>query len=221
MSVQTTQATQAAPRRRRQERSRLTRLRLLEATVECLADYGWSGATTTVIAERAGVSRGAQQNHFPTRDELVLAAVEHLVETRLGAVRRAAAQEPGGRLRTEAVLERMASLYTGPAFSAALELWVAARTDAGLRAAVAPLEARIGREAHRLAVELLGADESRPGVREVVQATLDLMRGLGLASQLTDDARRRDRLLAEWARLLDHALHEPRGPGEPPPGPPR
>jgi hypothetical protein len=58
----------------------------------------------------------------------------------LGAVHRAAAQVPGGRLGTEVVLERISSLYTGSAFSAALELWVAARTDAGLRAAVVPLE---------------------------------------------------------------------------------
>jgi AcrR family transcriptional regulator len=199
---------QAVPRRRQQERSRLTRQRLLEATVECLAEYGWSGATTTAIAERAGVSRGAQQNHFPRRDELVVAAVEHLVETRIDAVRRTAEQLPAGRLRTEAVLERMVTFYTGPAFSAALELWVAARTDESLRAAVVPLEARIGREVHRLAVELLGVDESRPGVREVVQATLDLMRGLGLANQLTDDSKRRRRLLAQWARLLDQVLRE-------------
>ena len=48
-----------------------------------------------------------------------------------------------------------------------------------LHAAVGPLEQRIGRETHRITVELLGVDESRPGVRELVQATLDLVRGLG------------------------------------------
>jgi AcrR family transcriptional regulator len=202
----------SAPRRRSQERARLTRQRLLAATVECLAECGWSGASTTAIAARAGVSRGAQQNHFPRRDELVVAAVEHLVETRVEAVRQAAARLPGARLGTEAVLELLASFYTGAEFSAALELWVAARTDESLRAAVVPLEARIGREVHRLAVELLDADESQPGVREAVQATLDLMRGLGLANQLTDDAKRRERLLAQWARLLDHALRRPPGP---------
>ena len=56
---------------------------------------------------------------------------------------------------------------------------------------VVPLEARLGRETHRLALELLGADESKPGVSEAVQATLDLVRGLALANQLTDDSKRR------------------------------
>ena len=66
----------------------------------------------------------------------------------------------------------------------------------------------MGRETHRLTVELLGADESRPGVRELVQATLDLVRGLGLAGTITDDTRRRGRILDRWADTLDAALQE-------------
>jgi hypothetical protein len=96
--------------------------------------------------------------------------------------------------------------FSSPVFTAALELWVAARTDAALLEAVAPLELRIGREMHRMTVDLLGADESRPGVRELVQATLDLVRGLGLAATITDDTRRRNRILDQWARTLDRAL---------------
>jgi AcrR family transcriptional regulator len=176
---------------------------LLEATIESLVEHGWSGTTTTAVAERAGVSRGAQQNHFPTRNELVVAAVEHLFEVRLAEARTAMADLPTKRLRTEVVLDAISSVTTGPMFSAALELWVAARSDPALRAAVVPLEAKIGRELHKLTVDLLGADESKPGVREAVQATLDLMRGLGLANQLTDDSKRRAQLLKQWARMLD------------------
>ncbi len=97
----------------------------------------------------------------------------------------------------------LADHFTSPVFTAALELWVAARTDETLLAAVAPLEQRVGRETHRVTVELLGADESRPGTRELVQATLDLVRGLGLANTITDDARRRGRILDRWAEVLD------------------
>ena len=79
-------------------------------------------------------------------------------------------------------------------------------TDPALMAAVAPLEQEVGRETHRLTVEALGADERTDGVRELVQATLDLVRGLGLANAITDDARRRGRILAQWARTLDSAL---------------
>ncbi|MFT3873810.1 MAG: hypothetical protein QM714_14395 [Nocardioides sp.] len=83
---------------------------------------------------------------------------------------------------------------------------MAARTDPALLVAVAPLEQRIGRETHRLTVELLGADEAKPGVRELIQGTLDLVRGLGLADTISDDARRRRRILDRWADVLDESL---------------
>ena len=58
---------------------------------------------------------------------------------------------------------------------------------------------------HRVVVQLLGADEQQPGVRETVQATLDLARGLGLANLLTDDSTRRDGIARQWAAMLDVA----------------
>jgi AcrR family transcriptional regulator len=187
-----------------QERSRLTRQRLLEATIDCLGEHGWAGTTVAVVAERAGVSRGAAQHHFRTREELVTAAVQQVASLRGEEIR--AADLPAGRQRTEEVLDLLARHFTSPIFTAALHLWVTASTDEQLREIVAPLEAQVGREAHRFTVELLGADESKPGVREAIQATLDLLRGLGLANLLTDDSARRTRLLKEWAKYLDGVL---------------
>jgi AcrR family transcriptional regulator len=186
-----------------EERSRAMRQRLLDATVECLVERGWSGTSTTLVSQRAGVSRGAQLHHFPTKNDLVLAAVQHLTEARGLDLRRAEAALPEGPGRTRAVLEMLAAHFTGRVFTAALELWVAARTDPALRPAVTAFEQRIGRTTHRSTVELLGVDESQPGGRELVQATLDLVRGLGLASTISDDAARRARILDHWAELLD------------------
>ena len=187
------------------------RARLLEATVECLVERGYAGTSTSLVSERAGVSRGAQLHHFPTKNDLVVAAVEHLTEKRGAELAQGAAGLPRGTRRTRAVLQMLADHFTGPVFTAALELWVAARTDEQLLAAVEPLEQRIGRETHRLTVELLGADESAPGARELVQATLDLVRGLGLADTITDDAHRRSHILDRWAEVIDHELGPARG----------
>lgn len=186
-----------------EERTRLMRARLMEATIALLVERGFAGTTTTLVSERAGVSRGAQLHHFPSKNDLVVAAVDYLAEKR-GAELAAAAEGFVGD--TRAALEVLAAHVTSPVFTAALELWVAARSDATLLDAVGPLEQRIGRDLHRVAVDLLGADEQRPGVRELVQATLDLMRGLGLAATLSDDAGRRRRILDQWAAVLDKEL---------------
>ncbi|NBM18990.1 TetR/AcrR family transcriptional regulator [Streptomyces sp. GC420] len=219
----------AGNRAPKQDRSRATRQRLLEAAVSCLAEHGWAGSTVSVVAERAGVSRGAAQHHFPTREDLFTAAVEYVAEERSQALRtlftdgRAGRGAAGGHGRPpapaprEAVLRALVELFTGPLFRAALHLWVAASNEEPLRSRVTELEARVGRETHRIAVELLGADETLPGVRETIQGLLDMARGLGLANLLTDDTARRERVVAQWATVVDGLLGapEPGAPGTP------
>ncbi|MFH9979805.1 TetR/AcrR family transcriptional regulator [Streptomyces sp. NPDC017179] len=193
-----------AERAPKQDRSRATRQRLLQAAVACLAEHGWAGSTVSVVAERAGVSRGAAQHHFPTREDLFTAAVEYVAEERSTALRDLFPEGAAGDRR--AVVAALVDLYTGPLFRAALHLWVAASNEDQLRPRVTELEAHVGRETHRIAVELLGADEARPGARETVQGFLDMARGLGLANLLTDDTARRERVVAQWAALLEEAL---------------
>ncbi|HET7688973.1 MAG TPA: TetR/AcrR family transcriptional regulator [Nocardioidaceae bacterium] len=199
----------AAPARvPQEERTRAMRLRLLEATVACLVEKGWSGTSTTLVSERAGVSRGAQLHHFPTKNDLVIAAVEHLTEIRNEEHRSALEELEDGPDRVRRVVHVLGEQFSGDLFAAALEVWVAARNDALLHAAVVELERKTGRGTHRLLVDALGVDESVPGVRELVQATLDLVRGLGLANTITDDSARRRKILDQWASTLDKELKE-------------
>lgn len=201
------EAASAGGGRAKQDRGRATRRRILEAAVACLAEYGWAGSTVAVVCARAGVSRGAAQHHFGNREELFTAAIAHVAEQWMAEVRRQAVRlPPPGPDRTRAVVGILVAAHTGPLFRAALHLWVAASREEALRPRVAALEARIGREAHRLAVESLGADESAPGIRESVQGLLDMARGLGLANLLSDDSARRAGVVGQWSRLLDEAL---------------
>ncbi|MHA3701661.1 TetR/AcrR family transcriptional regulator [Jatrophihabitans sp. YIM 134969] len=188
-----------------QDRSRATRARLLDATVEALADLGWSGTTVSVVAERARVSRGAAQHHYPTREDLVAAAVAHIAAARMADLDPSRTLPPGPD-RTLAVVRAAVDFYLGPLFRAAVQLWGAAASDPVLREQILPLESTLGAGAHRAVVAMLGVDDARPEVREVVQATLDLARGLGLADLLTDDAARRERVVRRYAAMLHAEL---------------
>ncbi len=198
-------STAVEAREPQQDRSRATRARLLESAITCLADLGWSASTVAVVAEHAGVSRGAAQHHFPTREALFMAALEHVTRQRGEEMRRELG-ERRSEMDTRAIVDLVFDLFSGTFFRAALMLWVAAASEPQLRDQVVPLEARIGREIHRVVVDLLGVDEHVPGVRETVQATLDLARGLGLANLLTDDSHRRTRIAQQWAEVLDATL---------------
>src|SRR5258708_38747756 len=139
-----------------------------------------------------------------------------MADVRLAEIRRAAAQLPSSaQHRTRNVVGLLVRLYSGPLFRAALQIWAAASASDALRELVLPLEARLGREAHKAAIELLRVDESEPGVHEAVQPTLDLARGLGLARTLADYSRRPARVLAQSADTL-HTAPRPYSPSPDP-----
>ncbi len=129
-----------------EERSAETRRRLLDATVACLYERGYAGTTTTEIATRAGVSRGAQLHHFPKKDELVVSALEHVLALRLTELAHAVAEPPPGNreARLLQLIDKMWPIFKGPTFYAWLELVVASRTDPALNEAVAAVSERFG-----------------------------------------------------------------------------
>lgn len=190
----------------KQDRSRATRQRLLESTVRCLAEHGWTAATVSVIAAEAGISRGALQHHFPTREALVVAALEYMFKERTALVERTSAPTVDGAERVHSVVSTLIDMYNGDLFRAALHAWTAAAADEQVREVIAPLERRFARSVHALAVLHLGVDDDDPHVRTLIQTTLDLARGLALADLLTDDSKRRQRIVRTWSRMLADEL---------------
>ena len=106
-------------RRSQAERSAATREALLDAAIECLIDEGYASTTTSAVAVRAGLSRGAHLHHFQTRTALVGAAVEQLATRWMGELREATATLPDGPDRTRAGLDLLWAHYASPMFQAA------------------------------------------------------------------------------------------------------
>lgn len=196
------------PRRTQEERSAETRTRLLEATIESLIEVGYASTTTTGVCERAGVSRGAQVHHFPRKQDLVVAAVAHLAAKHVPVLReRAAALPPdanGDRLG--AVIDLVAETFAGPLFTAALELWVAARTDAELHRELIPFERGAGRGLVQLWREIAGDLASHPRFDAVLELTMHLARGMALQKILRGDDAARRRALGTWREIASLAL---------------
>lgn len=196
----------AAPkvRRTQEERSAATRARLLDATIDSLIDLGYSATTTTVIADRAGVSRGAQLHHFPTKAELVAAAVEHLAHRIGQELRRELTRRASAVVEVDDIIDALWARYQSPLFAAWLELSVAARTDDDLRLALAPVELRLRSAIHEWAVETDVRDV------ELLELTFYVLQGLALErTRLTEGARRRQEresaALRSWKRVITKA----------------
>nr|WP_236788488.1 TetR/AcrR family transcriptional regulator [Amycolatopsis sp. GM8] len=182
------------------QRREQTRAALLDATIDCLVELGYARTSMQEICLRAGVSKGAVQHHFAGKAELMATAVEHLTTKRMTALAASLGTLPRGADAIPAAVDMLWAGYSGALATAATELWIAARTDPVLRAAIRPVDRAMGRAA--LASIRTVADEVPPEqVETLFWLTVNLMRGLALDAELGGAPARRKRLLEEWQRV--------------------
>lgn len=123
------------PRPRRESRtwqsrkSANTRYRLLEATLDVLAERGYANTSITKIAQAAKVSRGAVQFHFPTKQSAMESVIGHIFQRRLDTYRAEMAKVPPQTDILEHALQVYWRQVTRAEFIAQQELELAARTD--------------------------------------------------------------------------------------------
>lgn len=194
-----------APRTQQQRRDE-TRRALLDAAVESLIQVGFQRTTTLEVQRRANASRGALLHHFPSKAELLVAAVDHLAEMRARELKMFAAQLPEGRARTDAVLELLWQCFTGTFFQVAMELRTAARTDPELRPVLIAAERALRDRIVNQARSLFGKDVSEhPGLERALDFTLQFMIGAAMTTVLHDDPRLRD-LIEDFKTLFPTVL---------------
>jgi AcrR family transcriptional regulator len=183
------------PRRTQAERSAATRDALLDATIECLVEDGYANLTTTRVAERAGVSRGAHLHHFQTRSALVAAAIERLSRLRSEQGLALAEKLPRGRERIAEGLDLIWDGYDHPFFQAAIDLWSHARTDAELRGRLTEVERTFDRQTLEIAARVFPDQAGTPGFERLIEMALATMRGLALLNTLSPGS---DRAAKQW-----------------------
>lgn len=186
---------------RREERTATSRARILDAAVACLVESGYAGATTLRIQARAGVSRGRLLHHFPSRDQLLVAASRHLaIERMRGSNNRIAeVKAMSGAERLDRVIEMMWDTFAEPYFWAAIELWTAARTNPELRAALLPEERDVGTAIRRGLDANYGPDlVAHPRYQQVRDLVFTSMRGVGMTYALEHRDPRTDPHLKVW-----------------------
>lgn len=187
------------------QKSAATRTLIIEAAIKCFVDLGYSRTTTTAIAARAGLSRGAMLHHFPSKVDIVRAAVDYLHAKRLKAFRRAAQRSPTGGDRLRANLEAYWQHVRHPMFVAFFELVVAARTDPELAEILRPAQEAFEQEWHRTAREVFTEWHTDD---ETFDVALDLTRyvleGMGI-SFLVHKETERDRRVVDY---LERKLRE-------------
>lgn len=170
------------------QRSAATRARALDAAITCLAQRGYAGTNTVEICKRSGLARGSLLHHFHSRQSLVLAALDHLLDKRVAEFEVALdtvdlgdlAASGSGPPPIDWIIDQMWSVHRGPTFYAWLELLVASRTDAVLHRGFLKVMRRFEQRVAGIFANLLPAAAASPTARRAPNFAFSLMNGLGL-----------------------------------------
>jgi AcrR family transcriptional regulator len=176
-------------RRTQDERSAETKRLLHEATVAKLLEVGYANTTSLGIVKRAGVSRGAQTHHYPSKIDLIVAATESMFDGFAQDVEKLTAGLRQGDYDLDSFVERLwHEMLEGTWFYASLEIIVAARGDQELRDRLAPLILDLhGRFDTAWELTFAARNPSAVSSRVAMNLLMNIFRGMAVQAVLRSD----------------------------------
>lgn len=193
-------------------RSAATRQALIEAAVQRLIGHGYAGATVRHIARESGVSPGAVQYHFKSKEDIAIAALTHVFEE---VARRLAAIDPRDTAieeRARRIVDTLWEFYGGPRYIAASEILMGTRQQAALHKRVRACRLTLAVAYREMWDRLMGDTLLDPDERRhLLQFIIATLRGLALLRLHERDATLFDPHLARLRELVAAAMREGTG----------
>ena len=163
------------------ERRKRTQDRLLRAAIDILIERGYSNLTLDLVSRRAGVSRGAQTNYYPTKTDVLLATARQVVTEGM--------PKPSLRLPKpatsievlEAFIQESKRFFLSPRYTAMIELHVAGRHDPALAQELESLQRNARQAMDDVWLHLFtGTGLSHKDSKNIVEMTDHFFRGVAL-----------------------------------------
>jgi AcrR family transcriptional regulator len=199
----TRRALAPARRRTQAERTEATRTRILKAAANLIRNRGYANFRTADVATEAGLSRGAQLHHFPTKDSLVVATLEYVFEQAQILSRRRAAAVNRPRDLIEAVIEDAREFFFSEHFFVAIDIVLSTSTDQAVRKQILDISRKARRPVETAWTEALVASGVPPSVSaDIVALTLGVVRGMAMRTLWDNDPKWFDELFAVWRRMI-------------------
>src|ERR1700692_3558308 len=194
---------EVARHRTQAERSEETRTRILKAAANLIRKRGYARFRTAEVAQEAGLSRGAQLHHFPTKDSLVVATLEYVFEQAQVLSRRRASAVNRPRDLIEAVIEDAREFFFSEHFMVAIDIVLSTSTDQSVRKQILDISRKARRPVETAWTEALAAN-GVPGqlASDLVALTLSLVRGMALRTLWDNDPKWFDELFALWRQMI-------------------
>ncbi len=194
---------------RNEERAERMRARLLDATLDVILEEGWTKASTPKICKKAGVSRGAQTHHFPTKASLLAAALDWRARRYEKEIVAHLADLKGSDRTLRALLDGIWEAMLDDRFiQTGMEAMVAARTDPELRVLLAKHDMDAVRSMRNMADDIDADPQVLARAKDAIELSVYLFRGLVIQRGVHSDPKFKRNLYEKWCSMVDDALAE-------------
>jgi AcrR family transcriptional regulator len=206
-SSQTRNPPSVKPRLTQAQRRRNTQDRVLNAVLDILAEDGYARLTTTSVAARAGVSRGAQENYFRTKTDLIAAATSYAMDAASRQAVKSAGEARASTDPLEAFLADGRAFFLSRTYRAMVELALAGRSDRALSRIHRNAFVTFRRDLDKVWIgTLCDAGFPRAVVEEFVELTVYLLRGMALTEIILPQRLAPGPLMRKWHALAARTL---------------
>jgi AcrR family transcriptional regulator len=190
-------------RRTQAERSEETRARILKAAANLIRKRGYARFRTAEVAAEAGLSRGAQLHHFPTKDSLVVATLAYVFDQAQAISRRRASAANRPLDLIEAIIADAREFFFSEHFMVAIDIVLSTSTDQSVRKQILDISRKARRPVETAWTEALAFHGvPMPLASDIVALTLSLVRGMALRTLWDNDPKWFDELFVLWRKMI-------------------
>ena len=194
-------------RRTQEQRTADARQRLSRAAFELIRDSGYANFRVASVAKHAGVSQGGQLHHFPTKNDLTMAAIEHAIATaRAQTEANLSAYTQGDDIIT-AIIQDSMDYYFSPSFDVAMDITRSLSHDQEMSRAIASAHRHYRAFAEEAWFDRLTAgDWGGANARDLIDMTTSLVRGFAIRAMIHPDKATFERLTQRWHDIAEQHL---------------
>lgn len=205
------QLIEASPLSKQKSKSAKAKAAICEATIDCLVEVGYGKTSLNLVAAQAGFSKGALQHHFNSKEDLIIATANRLLQRTVNAPTHSNSHSNLSSPRSTqtvstAILFLWNKLVNTPPYRALLEILTAARTDVVLRERVSHTLQEWNTALNEQAVATYYSREGDEEVRQLMSMTRNFLGGLIIHERHGRKSSESLKQVKKWITLIEPKL---------------